>query len=374
MLRAGPDGVEARPRRGLCLRLVPLIRGILIYVPSPPPRTPMDRDAQAVADTPELHGEVAPERAPSTVPGRFHMTPGMRYMAAGAFCFSLMSLLVKLAGSRLPSQEVVMARAIVTMILSIALLRRARVSPWGNQRGLLTLRGVFGFLALSCFYHSLTHLPIADATVIQYTNPVYAGLLAVPLLGERLRRREVLSVLASMAGVLLVMRPAFLFGGSAHALPPVTVMIGLLGAMCSAAAYITVRKLGRTEHPAVIISYFSVISVIASVPVALPGWIWPTGKEWLVMIGIGVTTQLGQTYLTHGLRMERAGTATATAYLQIVFAALWGVLFFSEVPDAGTLLGAAVIVGSTLALAPRGKPAGHTTVDAADQLATGDGK
>jgi drug/metabolite transporter (DMT)-like permease len=332
----------------------------------------MDHHAEAVADTPELHGEVAPERAPA--PGRFRMTPGMRYMAAGAFCFSLMSLLVKLAGARLPTQEVVMTRAIVTMILSIAALRHARVPPWGTQRGLLTLRGVFGFLALSCFYHSLTHLPIADATVIQYTNPVYAGLLAVPLLGERLRRREVLSVFFSMVGVLLVMRPAFLFGGSAHELPPVTVIIGLAGAMCSAAAYITVRKLGRTEHPAVIISYFSVISVIASVPVALPGWIWPTATEWLVLLGIGVTTQMGQTCLTHGLRMERAGTATATAYLQIVFAALWGVLFFSEVPDAGTLLGAAVIVGSTLALAQRGKPAGPTTIDAADQLATDDDK
>lgn len=367
MARSDPEGAEARPRRGgyLCASPQKFVR-FRTAVPSRSPAPPIDRDAVAVADTPELNGEVAPERATSAAAGRIRMTPGMRYMAAGAFCFSLMSLLVKVAGSRLPSQEVVMARAIVTMLLSIAALRHARVSPWGTQRGLLTFRGVFGFVALSCFYHSLTHLPIADATVIQYTNPVFAGLLAVPFLGERLRRREVLSVLFSMVGVLLVMRPAFLFGGSAHELPPVTVVIGLVGAVCSAAAYITVRKLGKTEHPAVIISYFSVISIIASVPVALPGWIWPTGTEWLVLIGIGVTTQLGQTYLTHGLRMERAGTATATAYLQIVFAALWGVLFFAEVPDAGTLLGTAVIVGSTLALAPRGKPADPASADIAD--------
>jgi drug/metabolite transporter (DMT)-like permease len=284
-------------------------------------------------------------------------TPGMRSMAMGAFAFSLMSLLVKVAGQRLPSEQVVMVRAVVTMTLSAWAVYRARVPAWGTKRGLLALRGVFGFLALSCFYHSLTHLPIADATVIQYTNPVYAGLLAVPLLGERLRRREVLSVLASMFGVLLVMRPAVLFGGSAHALPPVTVMIGLAGALCSAAAYVTVRKLGATEHPAVIISYFSVISVIASIPFAARGWIWPTGREWLVLVGIGVATQVGQMSITHGLRMERTGTATATAYLQIVFAALWGVLFFREVPDAGTLFGTLVIVGSTLALAGRPRPA-----------------
>ena len=308
----------------------------------------------AVAATPELEGEIAPVHVEDPDPPRARrFTQGMRYMAAGAFFFSLMSLLVKVAGQRLPSQEVVMARAIVTAILSAWAVYHARVSPWGNRRGLLVFRGIAGFLALSCFYHTLTNLPIADATVIQYTNPVYAGLLAVPLLGEKLRRREVLSVLASMVGVLLVTRPSFLFGGSPHALPAGSVAIGLFGAVCSSAAYIAVRKLGATEHPSVIIGYFSVISVIVSIPVAVPGWIWPTATEWVVLVGIGITTQLGQMALTHGLRLERAGTATATAYLQIVFAAVWGVLFFTEFPDAGTILGAAVIVGSTLALAPR---------------------
>lgn len=320
--------------------------------------------ADAVAATPELEGEIAPIHAGASGPARTRLlTPGMRYMVAGAFFFSLMSLLVKVAGQRLPSQEVVLARAIVTAILSAWAVYHARVAPWGQQRGLLVFRGIAGFLALSCFYHTLTNLPIADATVIQYTNPVYAGLLAVPLLGEKLRRREVFSVVASMVGVLLVTRPSFLFGGSPHALPAGSVGIGLFGAMCSSAAYIAVRKLGATEHPAVIIGYFSVISVIGSIPVAVPGWIWPTATEWLVLVGIGVTTQLGQISLTHGLRLERAGTATATAYLQIVFAAVWGVLFFAELPDAGTILGAAVIVGSTLVLAPRRRPA---TADAGE--------
>lgn len=314
-----------------------------------------ERDAEAVAATPELEGEIAPAMAPAG--SRWKLTPGMRYMVAGAFFFSIMSLLVKIAGQRLSSQEVVLARSVVTLSLSAWAVRRAGVSPWGHQRGKLVFRGVAGFLALSCFYHTITHLPLADATVIQYTNPVYAGLLAVPLLGERLRRREVLSVLGSLVGVVLVTRPTFLFGGSAHALPPLTVAIGLLGAMCSAAAYITVRKLGATEHPAVIVAYFSFISMVASMPFAAMGAVWPTPLEWLVLLGVGVSTQLGQIAITHGLRMERAGTATATAYLQIVFAATLGVLFFGEIPDAGTLFGAAMIVGSTLALARRAPPA-----------------
>lgn len=313
-------------------------------------------DADAVEATPELEGGIAPVHTDQPNARVRWLTPGMRYMAAGALFFSVMSLLVKHVGEDLPSQEMVLARSIVTAILSAWAVYRARVSPWGTQRKMLVFRGIAGFLALSCFYHTLTNLPIADATVIQYTNPVYAGLLAVPLLGEKLRRREVLSVLGSIVGVLLVTQPSFLFGGSPHALPGMSVVIGLLGAMCSAAAYITVRKLGATEHPAVIVGYFSLVSIIGSIPVALQHWIWPTPMQWLVLLAIGVSTQLGQIAITHGLRLERAGTATATAYLQIVFAALWGVLFFTEIPDAGTIIGSLVIIASTLALAPRRRP------------------
>jgi drug/metabolite transporter (DMT)-like permease len=280
---------------------------------------------------------------------------GMRYMAAAAFFFSIMSLLVKYGGQHLPPQEMVMIRAVITFILSAWAVRHARVSPWGtpDKRKLLIMRGLFGFLALSAFYHSIVHLPLADATVLQYTNPVWAGLLAVPMLGERLRRREVLSVLVSMIGVLVMMRPSILFGGGT-VLDPLTVAIGLAGAVFSGLAYVSVRKLGATEHPAVIVFYFSLISVFAAMPTALPGALWPTRIEWLVLLGIGVSTQLGQMALTNGLRLERAGPATATAYLQIVFAGTWGILFFAEIPDWGTLAGAALIVGSTLALA-RGK-------------------
>lgn len=322
---------------------------------------PDPRRDETAAAAPELSGQVAGievDEAGSTPGPRFPL--GMRYMVGAALAFSVMSLLVKVAGQRLPSQEMVMVRAVITLLLSVWGVRVAGVRPWGTpgRRGLLVVRGIFGFLALSCFYHSIVHLPLADATVIQYTNPVWAGLLAVPFLGERLRRREVVSVLVSMAGVALVMRPSFLFGHGVG-LEPMTVLIGLLGAMSSGVAYVTVRKLGATEHPAVIVFYFSLVSAFAALPTALPGALWPTPLEWLVLVGVGVTTQLGQIALTHGLRLERAGRATATAYLQIVFAAFWGIVFFAEVPDWGTFLGAALIVGSTIALARRGgkKPA-----------------
>ena len=308
---------------------------------------------EAVPETPELEG-MAAEAEPGeegAQPPRF--SAGVRYMAAGAFFFSLMSLLVKIAGRRLPSQEVVLVRAVITLALSVWALRRAGVPMWGSDRPRLVARGIVGFLALSGFYYSVVHLPLADATVIQYTNPVFAALLAVPVLGERLRGREVLTVLACMLGVVVATRPTFLFGHGEGALDPVAVGVGLAAAVFSAGAYVTVRSLRGREHPLVIVFYFALVSTVAALPTALPGAIMPTPVEWLVLLGVGVTTQLGQVAITRGLHLERAGRATATAYLQIVFAALWGALFFADLPDAGTVVGAAMIVGSTLALARR---------------------
>src|SRR5690606_37022932 len=128
---------------------------------------------------------------------------------------SLMSLFVKVAGRRLPSQEVVLVRAVISLALTLAALRRAGIRPWGNSRRLLWLRGGLGFAALSCFYYSIARLPLADATVIQFTNPIFAALLAAWFLKEPVRIPEAMCVLVSMAGVLLVARPAFLFGADA---------------------------------------------------------------------------------------------------------------------------------------------------------------
>ncbi len=275
----------------------------------------------------------------------------MRYMIAGAFFFSLMSLGVKMAGQRIPSQEIVLVRGVSNVVFSWALLRRARVRPWGQRPVVLMLRGMLGFGALSCFYFALIRLPLADATVLQYMNPVWTALLAVWLLGERMRKREAALVLLSMAGVVLVTRPSFLFGEGPARLDMLAVAVALLGSLFSACAYVTVRKLGRTEHPLVIVFYFTLVTVPASIPGALAGLVWPTPWEWVILLGTGLAAQGGQVYLTRGLQLEPAGRATAVGYLQIVFAALWGAFFFAELPDRWTVAGALVILASTLALA-----------------------
>ena len=281
--------------------------------------------------------------------------PGLRYMAYSAFWFSAMSLLVKVAGARLPSMEIVLVRAIITLALSWALVKRAKLNPWGNRRGMLLLRGLLGAAALNCFYFSIVHLPLAEATVIQYTNPVFAALLAAVLIRERLGPFEIAGVLASMIGVALIARPSFLFADAAQ-VDPLHVIIAVCGALFSATAYVTVRMLRGADDALVIVFYFPVVTVPLVLPFAIAGWIPPTPAEWLVMLGIGITTQIAQVYMTRGLQLEPTGRATAVGYLQIVFAATWGALLLGERPDRWGLLGILIIIGGTLLISLRGRP------------------
>lgn len=275
---------------------------------------------------------------------------GLRYMVASAFSFSVMSLLVKVAGQGLPTMEIVLARGVVTLVLSAWAVGRMDLAFGGRDRGFLVLRGVLGFIALSAFYYAVIQLPLAEVTVIHYTSPVFTALAAAVFLAERLRALELLLALASLGGVVMVARPAFLFGGYAAALDPVGVGAAMLGALFSAGAYVSVRRASRTNDPMVIVFWFALVTTIGSIPFALSVWEWPTGGEWLVLLGVGVATQAGQVFLTRGLTLERAGRAMSVGYLQIVFAALWGALFFGELPDRWSIGGGLVIIGSTLLL------------------------
>jgi drug/metabolite transporter (DMT)-like permease len=166
-----------------------------------------------------------------------------------------------------------------------------------------------------------------------------------------MRPRDLVLVLASLAGVVLMARPAFLFGGLEERLDPVAVGVALAGAIFSAAAYVTVRRLSRTEDPVVIVFYFALMATAGSVPLTAMNPVLPTAWEWVALGGIGVVTQAAQVLLTKGLREERAGRAMAVAYMQIVFAAAWGLIFFAEFPDVWGGAGALVIILATAGLA-----------------------
>ncbi|HSA57225.1 MAG TPA: DMT family transporter [Gemmatimonadaceae bacterium] len=279
------------------------------------------------------------------------VSTGIRHMVVGAFWFSVMSVLVKLAGQRLPSMEIVFFRGVITLGLSYAIVRRAGIRPvLGHDRRRLLQRGVLGAAALACFLFSLTHLPLGEATLIQYMNPIFAILVASFLYGERARRGELLAVAGSLVGVLLVTRPAFLFGGAASQIPPSYALIALMGAAFSGSAYATIRQM-PAERPEVVVFYLPLLSVPMALPFMAANWLVPTWGEWALLLGIGATTQMAQTAMTRGLQIEKTARATMTGYTQILFAAMWGVILFGEHPSAWSVLGGAIILVSTLVMA-----------------------
>lgn len=278
---------------------------------------------------------------------------GLRYMALSALFFSVMGALVKLAGETLPSQEIVFFRSLLVLIFAYVTLRRLDISAWGENKKWLVIRGTTGFIALSCFYYSVTHLPLADATVIMYTNPVFTGILAAVFLGESLTKIEVGGVGLSIVGVVLIAQPSFLFAGDSR-LELATVGIALAGAIFAAISYVIVRQLRETEHPMVVVFYFPLIATPASIPLAIPDAVLPNWTELGLLLAIGIVTHIAQVTMTRGLHLEKAGRATAVSYLQIVFAFILGMLFFDEFPNGLSVAGAVLIVGSTLAIARYG--------------------
>ncbi len=279
----------------------------------------------------------APAPAPAGPPsglGARRIPLGLRYMVLTGFFFSLMSLMVKLASRVLPTGEIVFARCLFSLIVTWGMLRSAGINPWGNRKGLLVLRGLTGFGGLMCFFYAISRLPLADTTVIQYTNPVFTAVLAGLFLAERTERKDVLGLVLSMAGVVLVARPSFLFGGLTSGLNLTAVGVALLGAVFASSAYTVVRKLGQTEHHLVVVFYFPLVATPVALPFMLPDARWPSSLGWLLLLGVGVFAQLGQVYLTKGLHAERAGRAMTMSYVQIVFAAVVGRLVLHRDPGA----------------------------------------
>ncbi len=282
--------------------------------------------------------------------------PGVRAMLLSALAFSVMSALVKVLGARLPSIEIAFVRAVVTLAVSLAQVKHAGLSIFGSgQRGWLILRGLIGFVGLHSYFYAVTSLPLADATVLHFLNPLLVALLAPLLLGERGRLIDGLAIVLGLAGVVLVARPPALFGAAGEALPPLGIAAGLMGALAATGAYLVVRKL-RSEHPLVVVLQFPMLGVPLTLPLVLPIWIWPTPSEWALLVVMGLFTQLGQLKMTESLRHESAARGTALSYAQIPLSVLWGWLFWGDVPPPLAVGGTLCIAAGT-ALVVRGQPA-----------------
>ncbi|MGD9007307.1 MAG: DMT family transporter [Desulfobacteraceae bacterium] len=275
-----------------------------------------------------------------------------RYMILSASGFALMGACVKAASHRgIPVLEILAARALVSACLSYIDIKRKKISPWGHNKFLLTLRGLIGTLALICVFYAVTVLPLAEATLLQYLYPLFTTFLAFVLLKEGIQRSAAACILLSLTGLLIMVRPAFLFGAftaNYEPLPILGVASALLGALGSGTAYVLVRRLSKTEDASVIIFYFPFIALPVSCLLLWDDFIVPTGISWLLLLLVGLFTQVAQYGLTKAMQTEHAGKTSAYAYVQVIFSAMLGWMVFNEIPTIGTVLGTVFITSGAL--------------------------
>ncbi|AUL97917.1 Permease of the drug/metabolite transporter (DMT) superfamily [Vibrio vulnificus] len=265
-------------------------------------------------------------------------------MILSALGFALMSASVKYVSVHgIPLFEIVAARALVSLIISYLDVKRKGISVWGNNKRWLFARGAVGTMALMCVYYAVTALPLAEATILQYVHPVFTALLAVLFLKERVQPATLACIVLCLLGVFTMVYPSFDASGVGE-LPMLSVGIALLGAFGSSIAYVIVRKLSRTEDSSVIIFYFPLVALPVSAMLIGDDFVVPDVTLILVLILVGIFTQIGQFGLTKAMQTQTAGNASAYSYVQIVFSALLGVVLFNEVPSIWTLLGGSLIV------------------------------
>ena len=260
-----------------------------------------------------------------------------------SFFFSLMTVCVKKIDNRIPIYELVLFRSIFSLIITSLIISKREINPWGENKPLLILRGIFGTIALLCIFYAIRNMPLNISTLIQYTYPIFISIFAGILINEKITKSIIFAAISGWFGILIILNPNQLSNINIE-LNFLTIFIAFLGAIFTSFAYITVKKLSFTEDIFVIIKYFPLISIITLSPIVLFNWVTPNVNDLIWIIGIGVFTQAGQTFLTIGLKNLPASEAATINYLQVFFGSLWGIILFREIININFLVGSLLVL------------------------------
>jgi drug/metabolite transporter (DMT)-like permease len=208
-------------------------------------------------------------------------------------------------------------------------------------------RSALGLTSMTFYMGSITLLPLAEATTLGFTAPIFATILAAIVLREKVGKHRIGAVITGFIGVLVIVQP-----GGTH-IPPSGVMIGLIAAILVATTSLQIRDMGRTEGAPTTVFWFSALSIIP-MGLLLPFFITPhDGYEWMLLAGIGTLGGIGQIGLTAALRLAPVSTVIGMDYISLLWSSLFGWLIWNYVPGPATWIGAAIIIVSGLYIAWR---------------------
>lgn len=265
-------------------------------------------------------------------------TKAVFFMLISALGFTLMSVTVKYLGD-IPLFEKVFFRNLVSLVIAFYFIKKSSSPVFGQRKNQLALlaRAGFGLTGVILNFYAISRLTLADSTMLGKLSPIFVTIMACLFLKEKIDKEQIISIFITFAGALLVIKPQF----SLSIIPSIS---GLLSAAFSGVAYTLLRYLKDKESPDTIVFYFSIISVLGTLPFVLADYVIPTSTQIMLLLATGLFASIGQFGITYAYKYSNATEVSIYTYSAIVFGILFGFIFFHEIPDMLNLLGGAIII------------------------------
>jgi len=269
-------------------------------------------------------------------------TKGVLFIIMSAFGFAMMSAFVKLSGD-LPSFQKTFFRNITSCIIAFILIIVNKESFFGkleNQKTLI-LRSVFGTLGIVFNFYSIDKLVLSDANILNKLSPFFVIIFSALFLKEKINIKQGLAIIVAFIGALFIIKPQFNF----DIIPS---LIGVLGAICAAAAYTCLRALGGKEKYYTIVFYFSFFSTIAILPFMLIVYKEMSMLQFVYLILAGIFASIGQFGITIAYKYAKAKEISIFDYSNILFSAIISIILFNVIPDYLSVIGYIIIFAVSL--------------------------
>jgi drug/metabolite transporter (DMT)-like permease len=268
---------------------------------------------------------------------------GIALRVAAMVCMASLSALVKWTGSRgVGVFEIIFFRnffAFVPLAIYVARTTGFEVLKTYRPLGHLT-RASVGLMSMVCSFSALQHLPLTEATALQFTSPLFMTALSALFLAEPVGRHRWGAVVVGFLGVLVMARPV---PGQMNVLG---VTLGVLGALGAAGAMVTIRQIAATERGPTIVFYFTLAGAALGLAGSALHWVTPDPLTLGLLITAGLVGGVGQLLLTEALRNAPVGVIAPFDYTQLVWATAFGFVIWGELPQPLTLIGAVIVAAS----------------------------
>ena len=266
---------------------------------------------------------------------------GITCIVIAAVGFSFMTFFVRLSGD-LPTMQKAFFRNAFALVIAVAtlLIKRERFEIKKEFGMDILFRCLFGTTGLIANFYAIDRLVLADSNMLNKLSPFFAILISIPLLKEKPSKRDIIATIVAFAGALFIIRPT---PGNMETVPA---LIGLYGGFGAGTAYVFVRRAtGKGAATPVIVICFSLFSCLLTLPFMISGYVHMSPVQLCTLIAAGMSAAVGQFAITTAYKYAPAKKLSVFDYLQVIFAALWGMLFFHEVPTALSIIGYVMIIG-----------------------------